>query len=102
MELKDDVSRAVRAANNYEEQKIRLMNIANIYNMSFRQVISLASSWCKDEYKKAEYKKKSTKSKEELVDEIADLLELDYDLCDSLNKVNKGILVRIINKLHNS
>ena len=99
-ELKLDVEKAIRAASNYEEQKIRLKNIANIYELSFRQVITLASSWFGKDYKKASYIKKSNKTKEELVIELADLIGVDADLCDSLTKVNKALLVRIIDKLN--
>ena len=98
-ELKESIRRAIKASNSYNEQRVRLNNIAEIYELSLKQVISYASSWFGEDYKRRSYERKSLITKDELVNEIANKLGLEVELCDSLSKVNKGILIRINNKL---
>lgn len=53
-------------------------------------------------YKKKQYQNKQGETpvkKAELIETLSNLLELDIELCESLEKVNKLVLTKIISKL---
>jgi len=74
--------------------------LASENNLPARSIIAKLASM--GVYKKKEYRDKAGNvpiKKEEYIEKLANLLEMDIDLLESLTKVNKVILKRIIDKL---
>ena len=79
---------------------VPVCDLASQFGTTERSIIAKLSSM--GLYKKKAYVGKTGEppvKKEFYVEKLAELLEIDIDLAESLGKVNKGILKRIIDKI---
>lgn len=100
-EMTKEIVSAYEAADNYDARAEVIANMAEKFGKSVASVRQKLSR--EGVYKKKEYANKAGEkpvSKAALVMSIADAIGLDAEVCDSLEKANKRVLLALVDALN--